>query len=417
MNDSLKPVVIVGGGFTGLFTALHLRHQKCSRPIILIDRQWRFIFKPLLYELLTSELQLDLVWPRYDELLAGSDIIFICDRISHIDLKQRLVSLDSGLCYSYEYLVLALGSAAGYFDIPGAEENAFTFRTGEDVFKLGSHLRDCLQRATQEKDFKKKQKLLTVGIVGAGPVGVELAATLADLLPVWYKALRGTPQELQIAIIQRGTEILKGDTNNPLRPVAETLLQHRTATVKLILNAKVSAVGEEWVRYEREGHTENLKAATIVWTAGTVTHPLIKQLAIRKKYRDCRGKLLITPTCQLPEYPEVFAGGDCTVNPEDSQPALAQVAYQHAKAIATNINALCKGKELEPAKVSLRGTLLKVGMGNSVAEIYDRFEVKGKAGHLIRQTTYLEMLPTPLRNFKATTEWLTESIFQKFIDS
>lgn len=400
----------------GLFTALHLRHQKCSRPIILIDREWRFIFQPLLYELLTSEVKLDLAWPRYDELLAGSDIIFIRDRISHIDLKQRQVSLDSGLCYSYEYLVLALGSAAGYFDIPGAKENTFTFRQGEDILKLGAHLRDCLQRATQESDPKQKQKLLTVGIIGAGPVGVELAATLADLLPIWYEALRGDPEELQIKVIQRGGEILKGDANDSLRPVAEQSLQNRTASVKTFLNASVSEVGEDWVHYEKDGQTENMAAATIVWTAGTVTHPLIKQLAVSEQYRDRKGKLIMTSTCQLPEYPEVFTAGDCGVNPEDPQPALAQVAYQQAKAIATNIKALCEGEEVKPAKVSLRGTLLKLGIGESVAEIYDRFEVKGKPGHLIRQATYLEMLPTPLRNFKATAEWLTEGIFQKFVD-
>lgn len=95
---------------------------------------------------------------------------------------------------------------------------------------------------------------------------------------------------------------------------------------------------------------------------------------------------------------------------------IAQVAYQQAKAIATSIKALCEGKEVKPAKVELRGTLLKLGMGESVAEIYDRFEVKGKAGHLIRQAIYLEMLLTPLRNLKATAEWLTEGIFQKFVD-
>ena len=417
MNNLDKPVVIAGGGFMGLFTALHLRNQKCSRPIILIDQHWRFIFQPLLYELLASEIKIDLAWPRYDELLAGSDIIFIRDRISHIDLKQRQVSLDSGLCYIYEYLVLALGSAAGYFNIPGAKEHTFTFRAGEDIFKLGEHLRDCLQRATQEPDPVQKQRLLTVGIIGAGPVGVELAATLADLLPIWYKALQGNPSELQIVVIQRGGEILKGDPNDLLRPVVEQSLQARTASVKVILNASVSAVGKDWVRYEREGKTENLAAATVAWTAGTVTHPLIKQLALSESDRDRRGKLIITPTGQLPKYPEVFAGGDCAVNPEDPQPALAQVAYQQAKAIATNIKALCEGKEVTPAKVSLRGILLKLGMGESAAEIYNRFEVKGKSGHLIRQAVYLEMLPTPLHNFKATAEWLTEGIFQKFIDS
>ena len=415
MENSLKPVVIVGGGFTGLFTALHLREQKCSRPIILIDREWRFIFQPLLYELLTSEVKLDLVSPRYDELLVGSDIVFIRDRVDQIDLPQRKVILDSGLCYSYEYLVLALGSAAGYFDIPGAKEHTFTFRKGEDVFRLGSHLRSCLQRATQVKDPQEKQKLITVAIIGAGPVGVELAGTLADLLPQWYEALWGEVREIRIVIIQRGGEILKGDINKSSRPVVQNKLQQR-ASIELILNAAVSEVGEDWIKYEKEGKTETLSAATIAWTAGTITHPLIQQLDVKEEYRDRRGKLMITPTCQLPEYPEVFAGGDCAVNPEDPQPALAQVAYQQAKAIATNIKALCEGKEVKPAEVSLRGTLLKLGIGESVAEIYDRFEVKGKAGHLIRQATYLEMLPTPLHNFKATAEWLTESIFQKFAD-
>lgn len=414
---SLKPIVIVGGGFTGLFTALHLRHQKCSRPVILIEREWRFMFTPLLYELLTSEVKLDLVWPRYDELLAGSDVMFVRDLVISIDLKQRQVTLDSGLCYDYEYLVLGLGSAAGHFDTPGAKENTFTFRQGEDVFKLGSHLRDCLQRATQESDPEQKQKLLTIGIIGAGPVGVELAATLADLLPIWYEALKGDPNELEIAIIQRGGEILKGDTNELSRPVAEKSLQQRTAAVKLILNASVTAVGEDWIEYQQEGQTKKLETATVAWTAGTVTHPLIKQLAVSEQNRDHREKLIVTSTCQLPEYPEVFAGGDCAINPEDPQPALAQVAYQQAKGIATNIKALCEDKEVQPAKISLRGTLLKLGMGESVAEIYNRLEVKGKPGHLIRQATYLEMLPTPLRNFKATAEWLTEGIFQKFIDS
>ncbi|MEL6908890.1 MAG: NAD(P)/FAD-dependent oxidoreductase [Cyanobacteria bacterium J06598_4] len=417
MKDQTKPIVIVGGGFTGLFTALHLRHQKCSRPVILIDRQWRFMFTPLLYELLTNEVKVDLVWPRYDELLAGSDIMFVHDSVAEIDLKQRRVSLDSDLCYDYEYLVLGLGSAAGYFNIPGAKENTFAFRQGEDVFKLGAHLRDCLQRATQETDPEQKQKLLTVSIIGAGPVGVELATTLADLLPIWYEGLKGNPDELEIVMLQRGGEILKGDVNELSRPAAEKSLQQRKAAVKLILNASVTAVGEDWIEYEQEGQTQKLETATAAWTAGTVTHPLIKQLAVSDENRDRQGKLIVTPTHQLPEYPEVFAGGDCVVNPKDPQPALAQVAYQQAKAIATNIEATCVGKEVQPAKISLRGTLMKLGMGESVAEIYDRLEVKGEPAHLIRQAVYLSLLPTPLRNFKVTAEWFSESIYQKLFNS
>ena len=124
----------------------------------------------------------------------------------------------------------------------------------------------------------------------------------------------------------------------------------------------------------------------------------------------------VTPTLQLPEFPEVFAGGDCTVDTTNPLPATAQVAYQQAATIARNLKAISEGKSPSPASVHLRGTMMKLGLEESVAEIFDRFEVKGKPGHLIRQGVYLEMLPTPVRNFKATTEWLTDEIFHKFVN-
>lgn len=96
MNDAISPILILGGGFVGLFTALHLSHQRCSLPIILIDQEWSFIFKPLLYEFLSGEINVDLVWPRYDDLLHNSGVTFIRDTIQAIDLHQRQVNLTSG---------------------------------------------------------------------------------------------------------------------------------------------------------------------------------------------------------------------------------------------------------------------------------------------------------------------------------
>ena len=135
-----NPTLILGGGFTGLFTALHLSHQRCTLPTILIDQEWSFIFKPLLYEFLTGELNVDLVWPRYDELLHNSGIAFIRDTVQEIDLHHRQVRLTSGLSYTYKHLVLALGSTTGYFGIEGAKENTLPFRTAEDAIALGRHL-------------------------------------------------------------------------------------------------------------------------------------------------------------------------------------------------------------------------------------------------------------------------------------
>lgn len=412
MNYATSPTLILGGGFTGLFTALHLSHQRCSLPTILIDQEWSFIFKPLLYEFLSGELNVDLVWPRYDELLHNSGVAFIQDTIQAVDLHQRQVSLTSGLHYTYSHLVLALGSTTGYFGIKGAQENSFPFRTGEDAIALGRHLRDCLQRASQTEDSQQRRTLLTVAILGAGRSGVELAATLADLLPDWYAPLGGNVQEIRVVVIQRGKEILKGDGNN-LRSSAKIALQERTVPVELLLEAEVSAVDANNVEFKRHNQTDVLPAATIIWTTGTATHPLIKALPITEAHRDKQGRLQVTPTLQLPDFPEVFAGGDCTVDMQNPLPATAQVAYQQAAMIARNLKAISEGGSPSPAHVRLRGTLIKLGLEESAAEIFDRFEVKGKLGHLIRKATYLEMLPTPVRNFKATTEWLTDEVFHR----
>ena len=412
MNDSTNPTLILGGGFTGLFTALHMSHQRCKEPTILIDQEWSFIFKPLLYEFLSGEMNVELVWPRYDELLHNSGVAFIRDTIEAIDLHQRQVRLTSGLCYTYSHLVLALGSTTGYFGISGAKENSLPFRTGEDAIALGRHLRDCLQRASQTKDQEQRRSLLTMVVLGAGRSGIELAATLADLLPDWYAPLGGNVQEIRVVVIQRGKEILKGDTNR-LRSSALSALQNRTVPVELLLEAEVSAVHPNKVEFKRHNQTEVLPAATIIWTTGTATNPLIKALPIPEEHRDKQGRLQVTPTLQLPDFPEVFAGGDCAVDMLNPLPATAQVAYQQGAMIARNLKAISEGGEPTPAHVRNRGTLMKLGLEESVAEIFDRFEVKGKLGHLIRQATYIELLPKPVHNLKVTTEWLTDEIFNQ----
>jgi NADH dehydrogenase FAD-containing subunit len=167
---------------------------------------------------------------------------------------------------------------------------------------------------------------------------------------------------------------------------------------------------------------------------------------IPDEHRDKHGRLHVSRTLQLRDFPEVFAGGDCAVDVQSSTvegheykhlelhpelisyssephkdtkplPATAQVAYQQGAAIAHNLKAIALGHEPKPAQVNLRGTLLKLGLENSAANIYDVFEVTGEVGHLIRQGTYLELLPTPVHNFKVTTDWLKDEIFHEHMNS
>lgn len=445
MNNPIYQTLILGGGFTGLFTALHLAHEHYPRSVILIDKEERFCFKPLLYEYFSGEMDSMQVWPRFTELLKGSGVIFVQDAVQSIDLHQRQVKLTSGDCYNYSNLVLGLGSVPGYFGVEGAKEHAFPFRMGEDAIAIDRHLRDCMQRAIQIEDPEQRRKLLTVVVVGGGPSGVEMAATLADFLPNWYEALGGKGQEIRVVLLNHGKEILAGDVNSHLRQTAEEELQKRTVPVEMLLGTEATAIRPDAVEYKRDDKLETLSASTVIWTTGTTTHPLIKDLPIPDEHRDKHGRLHVTPTLQLPDFPEVFAGGDCAVdvqtktswgreyeqpqpqkdsapkhgeqhNDAKPLPPTAQVAYQQGAAIARNLKALALGEELKPAQVNLRGTLLKLGLENSAANIYDLFEVTGEAGHLIRQGTYLELLPTPIHNFKATGEWLQDEIFKKYLE-
>lgn len=146
MSDS--PTVVVGGGFVGLFATMHLCHQNHPYHIILIDQNERFVFKPLLYKILTGELNEHQVCPRYDDLLDCDEVTYIHDTVEHIDLDERRVQLASGLSYNYGHLVLGLGSTVHVFGIKGVKVYAFPFRTGEDVTALRQHLRRCLQQAS-----------------------------------------------------------------------------------------------------------------------------------------------------------------------------------------------------------------------------------------------------------------------------
>jgi NADH dehydrogenase len=416
MSQLESPTIIIGAGFLGLFTALHLNNQRYSRPIVLIDRNDRFCFKPLLYEYMSGEMEADKVVPLYGQLLQGTQVYFIKDVVESIDLATRRVYLASGTFKEYDNLVLALGSVPAFF-AEGAAEHAFTFQSKADADKLKDHLMNRLREAAKVSSAEERRALLTVVIVGGGPVGVELALTLGDLLPKWSASMGGDLKDLRIVLLNRG-DILQGDVNSLLRDVAIKAMEERIVPTELMLGTSVTAVHPTTVEFTHNEEPSQLQAGTIVWACGTKVHPLIKSLPIPDAQRTSRGHLLVKPTLQLLEHPEVFAAGDCAViNTEDPGakplPPTAQVAYQQGAAIAKALKAKAQNQEhLQPCKVSLRGTLMKLGLGTGVANLFDRYEIVGALGQKIRQLTYLELLPTAAHNFRTTLDWVKDEIFQ-----
>jgi NADH dehydrogenase FAD-containing subunit len=413
MQQASHPTVILGGGFVGLFTALHLSHQNDSHPIILIEQHDRFSFKPLLYELLSGELHSEQVYPRYKELLAGSSVTFVQDTVKSIHLHQRRVTLASDKVFDYGQLVLALGSKTTYFNTPGAAEYAMPFTSGEQAIALRKHLRHRLHQAIQTQNPEHRRLLLTIAIIGAGPAGIELACTLADLLPIWYDELGGDANEIQVVLVNRSREILKGDVNSHLRCTVQRALKRRVIPVDLIFDAAVTKIQPDGLEYRQHNQTKVLQAGTIAWTAGTAPNPLFMELPILDERRDKRGRLVVTPTLQLPDFPEVFAAGDCAADSDNPQPPTAQVAYQQGIAIAHNLKRMRENKPVIPMEIQMRGTLMKLGLNEGVANLFNKVQIKGQPGHFIREATYLQLLPNSAHNRKVTTEWLTDELFQR----
>lgn len=415
MSDLIEQTVILGGGFTGLYTALYLRRSQYPQSVILIDREECFRFRPLLYEYFSDQMDAEQVMPHFEDLLRGSGVIFVQDAVESIDLHERKVRLSSGRTCPYSHLVLALGSVTGYFGVEGAQEYALPFRDAADAIALKRYLHERLEQAIHTEDPAERRKLLTFVVIGGGPTGVELAATLADLVPNWYENLGGHRQAVQVLLLNRGPEILKGDINDPLRGTAQAELQNRAVQVEILANATATAIRPDAVEYQQDHRTQTIPTVNAFWTAGTATHPLIKDLPIPDEHRDHKGRILVKPTLQLPDFPEVFAGGDCAVIEDTALPPTAQVAHQQGDAIAKNLLAIAQGKAPKPAEVKVRGTLMKLGLEDAAANLFERFEVDGTPGHLIRQGTYMNVLPTPWHDFKITLKWFNQEIFEQHL--
>jgi NADH dehydrogenase len=206
-----------------------------------------------------------------------------------------------------------------------------------------------------------------------------MAAILADLLPDWYAQLGGDIRQIRIVLINHGKTILAGDVNAGLQEEALHAFRTRTLPVELILGVGVKGVAQDHLEYQPANSTEikTLLTQTTIWTAGTAVNPLIQNLKsqIPGDHPDKHGLPLVTSTLQLLDFPEVFAAGDCADVQPQTLPALAQVAYQQGASIAHNLIALAKGASPSPAHVSPRGTLMKLGLGNGVANLFDKVQI------------------------------------------
>jgi demethylphylloquinone reductase len=385
MNKQITKICILGGGFGGLYTAIDLSRltpvKSGQWQVTLVEPKDHFLFTPLLYELITGELQRWEIAPSYRQLLTGTQINLKNQKASNIDLNHRQVYLENEEIIDYDYLVLAVGVRNRWPAIPGLADYGLTFRSLEDVERLQATIHDL---ETQGKS------LINLGIIGGGPNGVELACKLADRL-----GKRG-----KVHLVERNEEILQNFPKSVRVASYRSLL---SKNISLYLNTGLSAVTAHSMTVFKDNKNEVIPLDLLLWTAGTEAQNWITNLDCQK---NPQGKLLTRPSLQLLDYPEVFAVGDIAEIYPSKQviPATAQAAYQAASVVAKNIASVIRKKSLKSYYYLHLGDMLTLGKKSALVSSFG-LNISGKLADIMRRFVYILRLPTKRHQLKVFQHW------------
>ena len=392
-------VVVLGGGFGGLFTALSLAG---SADVTLVSDEDHFVFTPMLYEYVSGEVEEWHIAPRYNELF-DDNVSLVTGRVTRIDLDSQTVAVQNRSDpLSYDVLVLALGGVTNFAGVEGAEEHSLPFRKIQDADRLRARMVEALDHVPPDLPPQDVKRALTFAVVGGGASGVELSTKMSDLLRDAFKrrALHGEPRVL---VLEMGDRVVPG-MGEPIREFVEQALLE--AHVELHTLTRVVKVTEKSVVTEHQGKQESIDVAGVVWVGGVKVNPLLDQLPVAK---HGRGLLQVRQTLQLLDHENVFALGDIAYFP-DASPVLAgtaQLAFQEANLVADNVSSFLSGKELKTRHFEELGET--VSLGTERAAVLTGGKAFG--GALARQARfalYTARLPTWHHRLRVGASWFFE---------
>ena len=398
MAGTKSKIVIVGGGFGGLFTALELAG---AGEVTLINDEDHFLFKPMLYEYLSGEVEAWHIAPDCRDLLEGK-AGFVKGVVDAVDLDGRTVRLTGGASISYDVLVFSPGATTNFAGVPGAEQFSVPFRSLDNANHLRRRMTEVLDRIQPDAAPQDTRAALTFVVVGGGASGVELSTKMADLLrdAVKRRALHGEPRVLVVEMADR----LVPGMGEEIRKFVEDALEE--TRVEVHTNTRVVKVTADSITLDHNQRQTELATSGVVWVAGVRPSPLLESLNIE---HDRRGLIPVEPTLQLRGRPEVFALGDIAFYPEVA-PVLAgtaQLAFQQSHLCAQNVRAFIEGRELKSKKFVELGEA--VSLGTEHAAVLTGGKVIG--GPLARQARfalYTARLPTWHHRLRVGASWFFE---------
>lgn len=405
-------IVILGGGFGGLYTALELERSIARDPqveVTLVNQDNFFLFTPMLHEVAASDLDMTHIVNPIRKLLKR--VQFFQGDVGRIGLKEKVVEVVHGTKshrheLPYDHLILGVGNVTNYYNLPGLAENALTMKSLGDAI----YLRNRVIRNLEEADFEcttARSPLMTIVVAGGGFAGVETIAGVNDFLRAaipFYRNLQES--ELRIILVHAGPVILP-ELNEKLGAYAERKLADRGVEIRL--NTRVLAYQNGSVELS-DG--TSVSARTLVWTAGTAPHPILSFLPCSKE----RGRIVTDSYMQVPSWPGVWAVGDCASIPHPATgkpyPPTAQHALRQGRVLARNIVAEIRGGRKKPFLFSTLGQLAAIGKRTGVAQILG-MNFSGFLAWWLWRTIYLSKLPRFEKKCRVALDWTLDLLFSK----
>ena len=370
MNAALPRVVIVGGGFGGLYAARHLRSLPVE--VTVLDRRNFHLFQPLLYQVATGALSpANIAAPLRAILKRSRNTRVLLEDATGFDVAGRRVLTASGE-FPYDILVVAAGVRHHYFGHDDWESAAPGLKTLEDALEMRRRILLAFERAETTADPAERRALLTFVVVGAGPTGVELAGALGEIarhtLRREFRAI--DPSEARILLVEGGPRVL------PAYPPELSAKAQRALAdlgVDVAVDTSVTGVKEAAVTVSHAGGSETVSARTILWAAGVAASPLAAALASATGAKTDRfERIAVNPDLTLPSHPEIFVLGDMAALADEAGrhlPGVAPVAMQQGRYVARALAGRIAGRpEPAPFRYRDKGNMATIGRGRAVAD-------------------------------------------------
>jgi NADH:ubiquinone reductase (H+-translocating) len=366
-------VLILGGGFGGLYAAQELKHAPVN--VTLLDRRNFHLFQPLLYQVATGSLSPgEIAAPLRSVLSKQKNTRVLLGEAVDIDPSRKQVFLKDGSAVEYDWLIVATGSQSAYFGHDDWREWAPSLKSVEEATMIRHKILLAFEAAERTQDPEERKAWLTFVIVGAGATGVELGGALGEIanqtLKNDFRSIR--PQDARILVVDTATRVLSSYPEDLSRKAEKSLLK---LGVRVRGGVMVTEIDAEGVTLKTKSGSERVPTRTVIWAAGVTPSEFGRQLVKRTEAEtDKGGRIKVKPDLTIPNYPDIFVVGDLafSTKPDGKPlPGVAQVAMQGGAYAAKTITKRVQGKQQDkPFHYFDKGDIAVIGRAAAVANVF-----------------------------------------------